>query len=235
MVFTNTAVYSGTYNFNPSAGDIIIGAFQRIRMRPTEILQSHLQQAIIELNLLLVKFSNLQPNLWGVDLQTVPLVQGTGTYSVPAETVMITNAFIRTTSGTTSIDRVIFPISQTEYAAIPNKAVQGSPNQFWFNRQISPTITLYAVPDGNGPYTLMYYRVRQVQDAVGSNGYNVEVPYLWLDAITAGLAHRLARIYAPELEDRRKMDADEAWTIAATQNTENVPMYIAPGLIGYFS
>ena len=93
MVFSVTAIYSGQYNFNPSAGDIIISAFQRIRVRPGEILQTHLQQAIVELNLLLVKFSNLQPNLWTVDLQTLPLTQSTATYSIPAETVMITNAY----------------------------------------------------------------------------------------------------------------------------------------------
>jgi hypothetical protein len=235
MVFTSAATYSGSYSFLPSAGDIIITAFQRIGIRPTEILQSHLQQAIIEMNLLQVKLSNLQPNLWDVDLQILPLVQGTATYSLPAETVMITNAYIRTGIGNQSIDRLIFPISQTEYAAIPNKFVQAPPTQFWFNRLISPTLTLYQVPDGNGPYTLYFYRVRQIQDATLPNGFQMEVPYLWLDAMTAGLSHRLARVFAPTLEQIRKADADEAWTVAATQNVENVPMFIAPGLIGYFT
>lgn len=235
MVFTTTRVYSGTYNFAPSAGDLILTAYQRINIRPTEVLQPHLQQAVMELNLLLVKFSNLQPNLWDVDLQTSPLTQGVATYSIPAETVMITNAFIRTTIGTAQTDKLIFPISNTEYAALPNKTVQAPPTQFWYNRQISPTITLYPVPDGNGPYTLYYYRVRQIQDAQGANGQNVEVPYLWLDAIAAGLSHRLARVYAPELEDKRRMDAQEAWDIAARQNVENVPMFLAPGLGSYYS
>lgn len=235
MVFTNSPQYSGTYGFNPSTGDVILTAYQRCRIRPTEVLQPHLQLAIVELNLLQVKFSNLQPNLWDVDLQTVPLTQGVATYSVPAETAMITNAFIRTGSGTTQTDRLIFPISNTEYAALPNKTVQAPPTQFWFNRQISPVFTLYPVPDGNGPYTLYYYRVRQVQDAIAGSGLNVEVPYLFLDALIAGLAHRLARVYAPDLEDKRKMDADEAWNIAAKFNVENVPLYIAPGLTSYFS
>lgn len=235
MTFTTSATYSGTYNFLPSVGDVMITAFQRIGVRPPEILQTHLQQAIMEMNLLQAKLSNQQPNLWDVDLQTLPLVQGTATYSLPAETVMITNAYIRTGSGTSTIDRLIFPISNTEYAAITNKLVQSPPTQFWYNRTISPTITLYQVPDGNGPYTLYYYRVRQIQDATLPNGFQMEVPYLWLDAMTAGLAHRLARVFAPQLEQIRKMDADEAWKIAADQNTENVPLFIAPGLIGYFS
>lgn len=235
MVFTTQETFSGAYNFAPSAGDIILSAFQRIGIRPGEILQQHLNQAIMEMNLLQVKLSNQQPNLWDVDLQIMPLQEGVATYSLPAETVMLTNAYIRTGSGTAATDRLIFPISQTEYAALPNKAIQGVPTQFWYNRLISPTITLYLVPDGNGPYTLYYYRVRQIQDALGSNGFQMEVPYLWLDAMTAGMAHRLARVFAPQLEQIRKMDADEAWKIAADQNTENVPLYIAPGLSGYFN
>ena len=233
-MFTTSQTYSGAYNFAPSAGEIIINAFQRIQVRPGEILQQHLQQAVMELNLLLVKLSNQQPNLWTVDLQAMPLVQGTASYSLPAETVMITNAYVRTGVGVAITDRLIFPISQTEYAALVNKATQGFPSQFWFDRLISPTITLYLTPDGNGPYTLYFYRVRQVQDATVAGGINIEVTYLWLDAAAAGLAHRLARVFAPALEQLRKADADEAWHIAATQNVENVGLNISPGLGSYF-
>lgn len=233
-MFSTQQTYTGSYNFAPSAGDIIINAFQRIRVRPSEILSTHLQQAVAELNFLFARMSNLQRNLWTVDLQSIPLTQGQATYSIPAETIMITDAYVRTGSGTATIDRIIFPISEAEYAAISNKNTQGTPTQFWFNRLISPTITFYLTPDGNGPYTVYYYRVRQLQDAVPANGQNIDVPYRWLDAVTAGLAHRLARIYAPELEQARKADADEAWAIAATQDTENVPMYITPDLTGYF-
>ena len=188
----------------------------------------------MELNLLLAKMSNTQPNLWTVDLQSLPITQGNATYSLPADTVMITNAYISVGFGTSRIDTLIWPLSQTEYAAIANKSSQGKPTTFWFNRTISPTIAFYLTPDGNGPYTVNYYRVRQIQDATLPSGVNVEVPYLWLDALVAGLAHRLARIYQPQLEQIRKADADEAWNIAATQNVENVDLHISPGIGGYF-
>lgn len=232
-MFVTQQNYSGTYNFAPSSGEIIMNAYGRIQVRPSEILSMHIQSAVMELNLLLARMSNLQPNLWTVDLQTLPITQGVATYSLPAETVMITNAFLRTgTSNPT--DRLMFPMSQTEYAGLANKTSQGSPSQFWFNRTISPTITFFLVPDGSGPYTVYYYRVRQTQDAVIGGGYNVDVPYLWLDALVAGLAHRLARLFRPELEAQRKVDADEAWNIAATQNVENVPLYIGPDTSRYW-
>ena len=50
----------------------------------------------------------------------------------------------------------------------------------------------------------------------------------------AGLAHRLARIWQPGVEAQRKADADEAWAIAAAQDTENAPVTIAPRLSSYF-
>jgi len=50
----------------------------------------------------------------------------------------------------------------------------------------------------------------------------------------AGLAYRLARIYAPALEDKRKTDYMEAWQIAADSDLENTPVRIIPRLSGYY-
>ena len=232
-MFSTQQTFSGSFNFAPSAGEVTMNAFGRIGIRPTEILASHIQQATMEMNLLFARFNNSVPNLWAVDLQTVPLTQGVATYSVPAETVQIMDMYVRVSNPGT--DRMMFGISRTEYASQADKTVQGPPNQFWFDRTISPEITLYPVPDGNGPYTIYYYRVRNIQDAYTAGGLNVEIPPLWMDAMCAGLAHRLARIYAPQLEQIRKMDADEAWKIAADQNVENVDLYIAPRLSGYWT
>lgn len=228
-----TQITSGTYNFSPSLGETVLSAFARIGIRRAEILQTHLVDARQEANLLLGKLATTQPNLWTVDLQSVPLIQGTATYSVPAETVMILDAYIRYGTPETT-DRSIYPISRSEYSTYPDKSIQSFPTVYWFDRLISPTITLWAVPDGNGPYTLFYYRVRQIQDADYINNQNIEIPYLWLDAFTAGLAHRLSRIYAPALEGARKMDAEEAWQVAANQNIENVNLMIQPGLSSYY-
>ena len=226
-------VTSGNYNFAPSLGEVVLTAFSRIGIRRTEILETHLQDAKQEANLLLAKMSNLQPNLWTVDQQALPLLQGVATYTVPAETVMILDAFVRYGTGN-SIDRTIYPVSRSEYSTYPNKFIQAFPTVFWFDRLISPTITIWQVPDANGPYTLFYYRVRQIQDVDYTNAQDIEIPYLWLDAFTAGLAYRLSRIYAPQLEQIRKTDADESWQEAATQGVENVDMYISPGLAFYF-
>jgi hypothetical protein len=229
-------VTTGTYLFSPSLGEVVLNAFSRIGVRRPEILQTHLADARMEANLLLAKISNTQPNLWTVDLQNLPLLQGIATYTVPAETAMILDAYVRF-GAVTETDRAMYPISRSEYSTYPQKLLQAFPTVYWYDRLISPTITIWPVPDGNGPYTLFYYRVRQVQDADytdNTNALTIEIPYLWLDAFCAGLAARLARIYAPNLEQIRKADADESWALAAKQDVENVEMTIHPGLNGYF-
>lgn len=186
----------------------------------------------MELNTLFSRLNNMGPNLWTVDLQSIPLVQGSATYSVPAETIQILDVYIR--YGSPSIDRILYGLSRTEYASLSNKATQGVPSQFWFDRLISPTITFYLTPDGANPYVAYYYRFRQIQDSRVAGNQVAEIPNRWIDAVIAGLAHRMARIYAPQLEQIRKMDADEAWNIAATQDVEQVPLMVMPGLGGYW-
>ena len=126
------------------------------------------------------------------------------------------------------------PISRTEYASYPNKAQQGFPTSYWYDRLVSPTITLWPVPDGTSATVLKYYVVRQVQDANLQNGENVEIPYRWLEAFADGLAYRLARIWAPQVAPALKGQADESYQIAAVQDVENTPTYISPMLGGYF-
>lgn len=232
-MFNIAQTTSKTFNFNPSNNEIIAQAFTRIGVRRTSILTQHIQDAVMELNTLFSRLNNMGPNLWTVDLQSIPLLQGSATYSVPAETIQILDVFIR--FGSPSTDRILYGLSRTEYASLSNKATQGFPSQFWFDRLISPTITFYLTPDGNGPYIAYYYRFRQIQDSRVAGDQVAEIPNRWIDAVIAGLAHRMARIYAPQLEQIRKMDADEAWTIAATQDVENVPLMIMPQTGGYWN
>lgn len=222
---------SGTYAFNPSLGEIVLYAYQNIGVRPTSVLQEHMESARMATNMMLSRWSNQGVNLWAVDLVTVPLVEGQSTYAVEGNTVMVLDAYTTTSSG---IDRVIMPISRTEYASYPNKAQQGFPTSFWYDRLVSPTLTLWPVPDGSSATILKYYRVRQVQDANLQNGQNVEIPYRWLEAFADGLTYRLARIWAPQMAVALKGQADESYQIAAEQDVEVVNTYISPMIGGYF-
>jgi len=284
---------SGTYNYNPSLGELTLYAFNLCGIRNTALLQEHMESARMASNLLLGRWSSEGVNLWTVTRQTVPLVAGQSTYSVPGNNIVMLDTYIVTTgevftgsiSGTTltvtsgtpsigmaisgnsiingtmitagsgstwtvsisqtvaagdiigetgqSIDRLILPISRTEYASYPNKEQQGFPTTYWQDRLISGNVTLWPVPDGTQT-ALSFYQVCQIDDSDFANGQTVNVPYYFLEAFAYGLAQRLAMIWAPDRVQMIKPLADESYQIAAMQNVETAQQYISPMISGYF-
>lgn len=226
---------SGTYTFNPSLGELTLYAFNLCGLRNTSILQEHMESARMGTNLMLARWANQGVNLWAVDLVSTPLVTNQSVYNVDANTVMILDAYVRNDDSGANIDRIIMPVSRTEYASYPNKEQPGYPTVYWFDRLVAPTITLWPVPNtDNGPQRLEYYRVRQLQDANMAGGQQVEIPYLWLEAFAYGLASRLAQQWAPQMFPGLKAMADESYGIAALQNVEQAQQYISPLLSGYY-
>jgi hypothetical protein len=310
---------SGTYNFNPSLGELVLYAYNLCEIRNTALAQEHMEAARMATNMLLASWSNRGVNLWTVDQQivtfnqtpkilavtgngtTTTLTYGTpntpvyavgtqitvantgvvdgiqtvtasangsvsfansysgtlvpssatissstpaGTYSVDPSTVVILDAYVTTTVSTTQpIDRIILPVSRTEYASYPNKLQTGFPTTFWFDRLIDssrstgspgPQVTLWPVPDGTSSQYFKYYRVRQIQDSNFTSGQTVEIPYLWMEAYAYNLAVRLALIWNAAKVQLLKPLADEAYQIAADQNVETAQQYISPQISGYY-
>lgn len=225
---------SGTYAFAPGLGELTLYAFNNIGIRPASLLQEHMVTARMAANMMQVNWANRGVNLWAVDLVTVTLVQGQATYDVDPSTVVMLDAYMGIVNGSTETDRIILPISRSEYANYPNKEQEGFPTTFWFDRLIEPTVTLWPVPDGVSATYLKYYRVRQIQDVAFKSGQQPEIPYLWLEAFADGLSYRLARSYAPAMAAGLKMVADESYNIAANQNVETAQQYITPQISGYY-
>ena len=224
---------SGTYAYNPSLGELTLYAFNLCGIRNTALLQEHMESARMAANMLLGRWSSQGVNLWCVDLQSIPLVQGTATYSVPSNTVVMLDAYVVQNTGGAAINRLILPISRSEYASYPNPNQQGFPTTYWFDRLLSPTVTLWPVPDGN-EVSFDYYRVRQIQDSEFQNGQQVEIPYYFVEAFAFGLAQRLAMVWAPEKVAILKPLADESYDIASRQNIETAQQYISPMVSSYF-
>lgn len=226
---------SNTYGFLPSIGDLVLAAYRRIQIHRAEITSEHLADARNECNFLQAEWACNGPLLWSVVLQTQVLTAGTPTYAVPSNTIMVLDAYISIPNGDgTFTDRIITPLSRTEYASMPNKLQQSAPTSFWYDRLISPTMTLWPNPDSTAVYTLNYYTFTQIQDAVLQGAIQPQIPYFWLDAYVAGLAHRLAMIYAPPLETQRRAEAQRAYNIASSQGTEGTPLFLTPNCDSYW-
>jgi hypothetical protein len=185
-------------------------------------------------NLLQVEWANRQVNLWTVELMSTALTQGNPTYPVDPATVMIMAAYIQTTVGTPK-DRIIISVDRDTYASFPDKTSQGPPSVYWYDKLIAPTITLWQVPDANGPYTLKYYRARQVQDASLPGGLTPEVPYRFLEAYVAALAAKLSVSWAPARTTDLVALAMASFREAKDRDVENAPLRIVPALSGYTS
>ena len=226
---------SGTYAFDPSLGEIVLYAYNLIGIRNTSLTQEHMEAARMASNMVLANWSNKGVNLWTVDLQTVPLVAGQKTYSVPQSTVVMLDAYITIDDGGGQpIDRLILPISRTEYASYPNKEQEGFPTVYWQDRLINGNVTLWPVPDGQSAQYLKYYRAVQLQDSEFTNGQTIEIPYLWLDAFADALSYRLARVWNPAMAPALKLVADESYNVADNQNVETAQQYISPQIYGYY-
>jgi hypothetical protein len=233
---------SGTYNYALSNGEAVLAAYDRVEVRAPMIRQEHMLTAKRELNDLFVELSNRGVNLWKVQLNSINLTQGTATYSIPSNVVMILDAERSINTGQSNQTNIYMtPISRTEYASYPVPQQQGPPTVYWFDRLIAPTVTFFPTPDGNGPYVFNYYAAIQLQDANLPGGETPDLPYRWLGVLVAGLARRFGRVYRPQGVDLiawrnlLKQEFDEAWGIAATQDTENVPLVFAPAISAYYS
>jgi hypothetical protein len=225
---------TGTTSFAPATSGLVLTALSRNQISGSAITTEHLVQAATEVNLIQVKYSNKQPNLFLSDLTQLSLTAGTATYTLPATVVDIIIIYMTTTLGGVSTDRVLGPLSTVEYAAFPNKTTQGPPTSFWFNRLATPQLTVWPVPDDTATYTLNYRFLRQAYDASLKSGTTLDMPYRWLDAYGWELTARMAAHYKPEMFNQWQGVADSSWRDAAGEDTEAVSLYLSPGLGGYY-
>jgi hypothetical protein len=218
---------SGTTDFAPDLVEIIEEAFERCGVEARTGYD--FRTARRSLNLLFADWANRGLNMWTFEQGTIPLVAGTTTYELPADTVDLIEHSIRTGAGVSQTDIAISRISISTFATLPNKNSTGRPNQIFIERLDVPRLTLYPTPDASVPYTLVYWRLRRIQDAGG--GVNTpDMPYRFLPCLIAGLAYYLA-LKLPNALDRialLKQQYDEAWAYAYEEDRERATLRLVP-------
>jgi hypothetical protein len=221
---------SGTTAFNMDLTELVEEAFERCG---AELRTGYdLRTARRSLNLLFADWANRGINMWTFEQGTIPLVPGTATYDLPANTVDLMEHVIRTGAGSasTQADLNITRISVSTYATIPNKLQQARPIQVWIERlQPNPRITVWPVPDNSQTYTFVYWRLKRIDDA--GNGVNtMDVPFRFLNAMVAGLAYYLSLKIpnAAQRLDVLKAQYDEAWTLASDEDREKAALRLVP-------
>lgn len=222
---------SGTATFNLDINEIVEEAYERAGLGRA-FSGSDYRTARRSLNLLAQDFANRGINLWTVEEATLSLTDGTATYTLPADTVSILDHSIREGTGTNQSDLAISRMSLGEFAGITSKNTTGRPVKMYIERLVSaPKVTFWPVPNSNN-YTLVYYRVRRIEDSVSGSVTQYDAPTRFLPAIVSGLAYQLA-LKNPSVMERitlLKQVYEEDFNLAATEDRDRSDFRIIPAV-----
>ena len=218
---------SGTTSFDLNIDDIIQEAYERSGARTNS--GHDLQSARRSLNILFSEWGNRGVHLWKVELNEQLLTAGTQTYTAPSNANDILEAYISTTTGTNSTtnDVSLTKISRSEYAALPNKGSQGQPSQYYVDRQTTPTITLYQVPDAFTYTYLKYYYIKRIEDS-GAYTNTADVVFRFIPCMVAGLAYYISMKLNPQLTQQNKMIYEDELSRALNEDGQRTSVYITP-------
>ena len=215
---------SGTVAFRPDVEEIITEAFERCGIDVQTRTGDHAISARRSINLLFSEFANRGINYWTLSQNTLPLVNGTTSYTLPVGTIDILDAVIRDSSSGT--DQIINRITIQDYNQLPNKDTAGKPSQYMIDRQYTPVVYFWSVPN-TSTYSLVYWAMNQLEDVTLSN-QDADVPYRWSDTICAGLASKLAMKYAPEKFQLLNEMYERSFNFAASSDNDGVSLRVQP-------
>jgi hypothetical protein len=219
---------SGTATFDLDLLELIEEAYERAG---SEMRTGYdIKTARRSLNLLFADWANRGLNMWTFEEGTIPLLAETASYALPADTVDLLEHVVRTGSGTDAVDTTLARISVSTYANIPIKTLAGPPLNVMIKRGAAqPSVTVWPVPDTSDLYTLVYWRMRRIQDA-GGGTTTMDVPFRFVPALVAGLAYYLALKIPTALERLPilKTQYDEAWMLAEGEDREKASVRFVP-------
>jgi hypothetical protein len=102
--------------------------------------------------------------------------------------------------------------------------------------QYLPCLNIWPTPDGGGgPYTMVYWRMRRIQDA--GTGVNIQdVPFRFINCLVAGLSY-LMSVKIQGTDPNRvlflKQDYEDQFTLAAQEDRETAPIRFVPRNLFY--
>lgn len=216
---------SGTASWNIDIGEVVEEAFERAGIEARGGYD--LKTAVRSLNFLFTEWSNRGINLWTVEQGTLSVNANDADYDLPADTVDLVTYSIRDGSGSSQIDYSLDRMTFSSYASIAIKNLTARPTRILVQRKTEyPTLTFWPIPDK--AYTFVYWRIRRIQDAGTAITNTMDVPSRYIEAMTAGLAWRIAVKRAPERVADLKALYDEQMNLAETEDRDRSDCRIIP-------
>tara|TARA_R100000700_G_C3133401_1_gene117720 strand:+ start:211 stop:879 length:669 start_codon:yes stop_codon:yes gene_type:complete len=212
---------SGTTTFNLEIDKVIERAYRRAgkSMRTGYDLEA----ARDNLNLLFSEWANRGYSLWKVQNHTQNLTASTNEYTAPSNADDILEMVFRNGSTDTTMTK----ISRSEYQNIPNKSSEGTPTQFYVQRNLANvTITTYLTPDTTDTQ-INYWYVQRIED-VGKYTNTPDAPFRFLPCMVSGLAYYLSQEVNPTLSGELERRYESELARAITEDSQSTSVNIVP-------
>ncbi|HBT08606.1 MAG TPA: hypothetical protein DEB18_03180 [Leeuwenhoekiella sp.] len=216
---------SGSTNFEIDVTEYIEEAFERCGL---EVRTGYdLKSAKRSLNLMLAEWANRGLNQWTITQRTQALTANDGEYSLNTDIIDILSVSVLRDGTYLSMAR----ISRDTYLNIPNKATTGRPNQFFLDRQITPNLKIWPVPE-NATDVLYYDALTRIDDADAQTN-TLKIPFRFYPCLAAGLAYYISIKRAPNKVQLLKTVYEEEFQRAMTEDRDRSSFKVAPSLDYY--
>jgi hypothetical protein len=216
---------SNSKDFELDVADYIEEAFERCGLEARTGYD--LKTAKRSLNLLFADWANRGLNQWTIKQRNFTVTSGDGETDLSADVIDILSLVVRR-SGT---DYALSRISRDEYLSIPTKTTTGRPTQFFVDRQITPNLKLWPLPD-NDTDVVIYDALTRMDDA-DTYVNTVDMPFRFYPCLAAGLAYYIAMKRAPERLQILKPIYEEEMNRAMDEDRDRASFRVAPDLRNY--
>lgn len=212
---------SGSKDFELDVADYIEEAFERCGL---EVRTGYdLKTAKRSLNLLLADWANRGLNQWTIKQRSLTLVANDGEYDLSTDVIDVLSVVVRVSGTDYSLER----LSRDDYLTIPTKTTTGRPNQFFLDRQLTPNLKLWPVPDSSTTYTVYYDALTRMDDADTFTN-TMDLPFRFYPCLAAGLAYYIALKKNPQRVQMLKAVYEEEFQRAAEEDRDRASFNVVP-------
>ena len=189
---------SASTNFTLTAVQLITEARALLGILAEEepLQATDLNRGILHLNLMIKAWQADGPFEWTKTEGSFTLVQGDADYVFGSGGTVTTVPFditdVRITRN--SIDLPMEEMSREQYRALPNKASEGRPTQWFYDRQ-QGNGTLYVWPTSDSALGTIKFTYRRMIQDIDASTNDLDFPQEWFEALLYGLADRLTLPY----------------------------------------
>jgi hypothetical protein len=163
-----------------------------------------------------------------ISLSDVTVLPAAGFIKLDNELISYNTLTLTSTSGTAG---TLTNLGRGQQGTIPAAHTSGA----IVTLSNPPSVNVWPTPNAGGGYTLVYWRMRRVQDA-GNGVTDQDIPFRFIPCMVAGLAYYIA-MKKPEVTPDRimmlKQDYEQQFQLAADEDREKAPVRFVPRTLFY--